>query len=72
MLIAWFKRQREAAILARTDADALVHENGRSAHAEARRRERASIFRPLELRDSRRDRNHWRRVARIVAAQTGA
>ena len=71
MLISWLRKQREAAFLARCDAEALMFTNGGNAHAEACRRERASLLRRRELSDRRRDRTHWRRVANIISEQTG-
>ena len=70
MLIGWFRRGREAAFLARCDAEALIYTSGGNAYAEALRRERASMFKDPEARDRRRGRVHWRRVAGIIAAQT--
>lgn len=70
MLIGWIKMRREAARTAQVDADALIFANGVNAYAEARRRERSCLVRDRQVQDGR-DRNHWRRVAGIVAEHAG-
>lgn len=70
MLIGWLKRKREAAFLARCDAEALIYTKGGDAYAEARRQERVSLLNNRAALDHRRDRVHWRRVAGIIASSS--
>jgi hypothetical protein len=70
MLLSWIKRQRDAASLAQADAGALILAEGGNAYAEARRRERLSLI-GIQKAHGPRTRAHWRRVAAIIAADTG-
>ena len=70
MILDWLRRRRLAERLAQIDAAALLRDAGDQAYWEARRREHEVVW-PGGASDPRRSPAHWRRVALIVAKETG-
>ena len=69
-MLRWLRRRWEARRLAEADAEALIRDHGGRAYIEAHWRQRDAILTDGTTYGGR-TREHWRRVALIVAKRTG-